>query len=376
MECDGAQRLIIAAFEGEPLDKAQEEELKAHLLACPSCLLAYKRYNRLQKGYELLAAEEPPEEFLKAWRAGMHTAKARRLPVRALSIAASFVLLLGIGALAWRASENSSVPSPEAGMAETRRAAIAAPETFTSGAPEAPVGGAPPQTQIAPFSAPSRGIATAQDEADILEENIIAVPDAQEPPEDGAAAPQLDNTVPKARTAAPDAHAAPETDIPAPEAAAGAAAPRALAIPIEGLADAENDEAAPETAEEEAVEEEAVEEESAGALLVSPPPERLQTLKPEAPLPSATPGVLRTNSYTIALSAEDCDAVVGYLSALGKSEAVFERALRTSKSETGASVALNVTPEEQSAFLGYLKDNAYGEAQGAIKLSVKLTVRG
>ena len=93
-------------------------------------------------------------------------------------------------------------------------------------------------------------------------------------------------------------------------------------------------------------------------------------------MPSATPGILRTNAYTIALTSDDCDAVVGYLSDLGKSEAAFERALRTSVDETSASVSLNVTPDEQAAFLSYLKDNAFGEAQGEITLRVKLTVRG
>ncbi len=81
-------------------------------------------------------------------------------------------------------------------------------------------------------------------------------------------------------------------------------------------------------------------------------------------------------SYTLALSAEDCDAVVGYLSALGKSEAAFERALRTGVDETSASVALNVTPAEQAAFLSYLKENGLGGAQGEVTLTVRLTVRG
>ncbi len=378
--------LMAAQLEGEPLEKELYEELCAHIEACPSCMLADKRYRRLKKGYELLAAEDPPEEFSRAWREGVIASGKRRLPLRALTMAASFVLLLGIGALAWRAFDRPSGPVPEANAPETRRAAEkAVQETYAGGAPYAAAG----QTaDIVPFAAaPAASFAPIQNEA-AVEESAEAVPDAPEaqatpPPEAAtrAQATQPPEAAPEANTGAPAAEQ-PVTDEIAPE--ANAAAPSAMAQPIEGFVGASADAQAPEAADEIAeIHPDSLQTPgTANIPLPSAAPGKANIPIPSAapgtaniPIPSAAPGVLRTNSYTISLSSEDCDAVVAYLSELGKSEASFERALRTGIDAASASVSLNVTAAEQAAFLSYLKDNAFGDTQGAMTLRVKLSVR-
>ncbi len=419
LDCDQAQKWMIGKLEGEPLMVWQEEELLAHVAACPSCRLAQKRYQRLQKGYELLNAEEPPAQFSRGWRETVRTHK-RNMPRRALALAASVVLLLGVGTFAITSLDdpNRTAPVSEA-LAVPQARPLASPEAlngasaqdapgaYPSAAPQsAPAVAAPEDAAmaagIAPFAAPVSGVLpeaspledeTAADESDTaapsepaIEDNIPSAPVQRRNQAAATAAP----------TAAPlvDAPQS-EANVDAPQAEASRAAPQAEASVFGAAAPAADLPATPvapvEDLPEAAVNDEfasaeATPAEDAGAAvptsMISSMPAPAGTLAPAAapgmadtPLPSATPGVSRTVSTTISLSAEDCDAVVGYLKDLASAEAPFERALRTSAGEGSASVSLNVTSGEQAAFLSYLKSNGFGGAQGEVTLKIRLTVR-
>ncbi len=260
-------------------------------------------------------------------------------------------------------------------MPETFAGAAEAAQTDeVSAAPAAPIEDAAVEESADDAQSAPRAEGDSDTAAPAAPENAPGGAPKTSAPKPDEAAPQT--SAPEAGAGAPEASGAPHA------ARALAGAPSALIMPIEGAAGAEDSaaatlvpSAAPDTDAPEsfAITPEAAGEETAALLpgMLTP-----AASAPAAPAPSAEPGVLRSNSYTISLKKEDCDAVVAYLSAVGKSEAAFGRALKTSAHETSASVSLNVTPEEQAAFLSYLKDNAYGEAQGEIMLRVSLTVRG
>lgn len=173
MTCEEYRELISADYDGE-LNESDRAALNAHLAECEECRAYAEALRSLS---ELLTGDlpSPGEDFtaavmdkVRAEAAGKK--KLRRLPLKYISLAASFVLLVGVGLYAGgifppkaKSADSERADAPMLMMADS--AAVTEEENygimFAEAAP-APAEGAPVYNganDFAPAAAPAAGMA-------------------------------------------------------------------------------------------------------------------------------------------------------------------------------------------------------------------------
>ncbi len=170
MSCEDDHALLSAQLDGE-LSAEEQEALDAHLRECQECR-AYK--SALEEISVLLRRDLPtPDErlcpsIMEKLRAQSAPRPVRRFPLRSLSLAASLLLLVGLGVFAGRSLSpaKASQNAAESGVEEPmlmRTAADCAGEESASDESAAPAEGAPAQGV---YAAPQMEAATTESVAE------------------------------------------------------------------------------------------------------------------------------------------------------------------------------------------------------------------